>query len=122
VREGIVGLSFKELADVLYDFLPGSGNQAWCGHITFASVAAEVGVGRHWPGGSKKPAIVALLSQTLECDRSRFEPLIVEIVRRGIIYRQKHGNALTPDDIDLVNGHILDLGFQRFVTRILKLP
>jgi len=113
-----VGLSLKEhtaisgLADVLYDFLPGSGNQAWSGHITFASVAAKVGVGNYWPGGSKTPAIVSLLSQTLERERGRFESLIVEVVRQGIIYRQKRGNPLTANDIDLVNGHILDLGFK----------
>jgi hypothetical protein len=113
-----VGLSLKEhnaisgLADVLYDFLPGSGNQIWSGHITFASVAAEVGVGNNWLGGSKTPAIVALLSQTLEHDRSRFQPLIVEIVRQGIVYRKKKGAPLSPEDIDLVNGHILDLGFK----------
>lgn len=113
-----MGLSLKEhnaisgLADVLYDFLPGSGNQMWRGHITFASVAAKVGVEKNWQGGSKRRAIVALLSQTLERDRSRFQPLIVEIVRRGIDYRKKNGTPLTPDDVDLVNGHILDLGFK----------
>jgi hypothetical protein len=45
-----VGLSLKEhnaisgLADVLYNFIPGSGNQIWSGHVTFASVATKVGV------------------------------------------------------------------------------
>jgi restriction endonuclease len=72
----------------------------------------RVGVGNNWLGGSKTPAIIALLSQTLELDRSRFEPLIVEIVRQGIVYRKKKGTPLTPDDIDLVNGHTLDLGFK----------
>ena len=115
---GIVGLSLKEhnavtgLADVLYDFLPGSGNQNWRGHITFASVAAKAGVGNHWQGGSKKPAIVALLSQTLERERSRFEPLILEIVKQAIVYRQKNGSPVTPEDVDLLNGHILELGFK----------
>ncbi len=77
-----MSLSLKEhytisgLADVLYDFLPGSGSQAWRGHITFKSVAEKIGVGSYWQGGSKKPAIVGLLSQTLERDRGRFEPLI----------------------------------------------
>jgi hypothetical protein len=114
----IVGLSLKEhnavigLADVLYDFLPGSGHQSWRGHITFASVADKVGVGNHWQGGSKKPAIVALLSQTLERERSRFEPLVLEVVKQGIVYRQKNGSPVTPEDVDLLNGHILELGFK----------
>jgi hypothetical protein len=65
-------LSLKEsqvagaLAGVLYDLLPGSGNKAWRGHVTFATVATQVGVGDFWPGGSKEPAIQALLELTLE--------------------------------------------------------
>jgi hypothetical protein len=117
-RNELMGLSLKEhnaiagLSDVLYDFLPGSGSQQWSGHITFRSVAAKVGVSNYWPGGSKRPAIVALLSHTLERDRSRFQPLIIEIVRQGIVYRQKNGNPLRIDDIDRLNGHILELGFK----------
>jgi hypothetical protein len=117
-RNELMGLSLKEhnaiagLADVLYDFLPGSGSQQWSGHITFRSVAAKVGVSNYWLGGSKRPAIVALLSHTLERDRSRFQPLIIEIVRQGIVYRQKNGNPLRIDDIDRLNGHILELGFK----------
>ncbi len=37
-----------ELAKVFYDFLPGSGHASWKGHITFASVAAECGIGKYW--------------------------------------------------------------------------
>src|SRR5262249_5434614 len=113
-----MGLSLKEhsviagLADVLYDFLPGSGSQAWRGHITFATFAAKVGVGDNWPGGSKKPAIIGLLSRKLGRDRSRFQPLIIEIVQQGIVYREKNGHPIRVDDIDILNGHILDLGFK----------
>ena len=66
------------IVDVLYDFLPGSGNAAWRGHVNFGTVATKVGVTSFWPGGSKKPAINALLSQTLEQRRSLFQSLVVE--------------------------------------------
>jgi hypothetical protein len=113
-----MALSLKEtraisgLADVLYEFLPGSGHAAWKGHVNFRTVAAKVGVGDLWPGGSKKPAIVFLLTHTFERERSSFQSLILEIVRSGIIYRQKQGNPITAGEIDQVNGHILELGFK----------
>ncbi len=79
-----MALSLKEtralsgLADVLYDFLPGSGHAIWRGHVNFGTVATKVGVGDFWQAGSKKPAINFLLSQTLEHRRSLFQNLILE--------------------------------------------
>ncbi|HEY1724543.1 MAG TPA: hypothetical protein VGF89_03900 [Steroidobacteraceae bacterium] len=111
-------LSLKEtrattgLVAVLNDFLPGSGHTAWKGHINFGTVAAKVGLASFWPGGSKKPAITALLSQTLEHRRSLFQPLILEIVRSGIAYREKQGKPITLAEIDTLNGHIYDMGFK----------
>lgn len=100
------------LAEHLYDYLPGSGNPSWKGHISFKTVAMKVGVGRLWQAGSKEPMIRALLEGTFELERSKFEPLILEIVRAGIAYRQKRGNPLKPEDVDHLNGLILDLGFK----------
>ena len=37
--------AIRELAEVFYDFLPGSGNASWKGHVSFRSVAEKVGVG-----------------------------------------------------------------------------
>ncbi|HKM53526.1 MAG TPA: hypothetical protein VJY33_08945 [Isosphaeraceae bacterium] len=113
-----MALSLKEtraisgLADVLYDFLPGSGQATWKGHVNFRTVAEKVGLGDLWPGGSKKPAINFLLSHTLERERGSFQSLILEIVRCGIMYRQKEKRPITTTEIDDVNGHILDLGFK----------
>ena len=113
-----MSLSLKEhnaiagMADVLYDFLPGSGHASWTLHVNFRTVAAKVGVADYWPGGSKKPAIITLLSQTLERNRGRFESLILEVVRQGIVYRQNKGNPVTAEDIDRLNGHILEIGFK----------
>ncbi len=76
-----MGLSLKEhnalagMADVLYDFLPGSGSRQWSRHVTFATVAAKVGVADNWTGGGKLPAITQLLCRTLGYDRSLFQPL-----------------------------------------------
>ncbi|MEJ1965236.1 MAG: hypothetical protein WDO56_28360 [Gammaproteobacteria bacterium] len=111
-------LSLKEtqgvtgLVEVLYEFLPGSGNAAWSGHVNFGTVAAKVGVGNFWPGGSKKLAISTLISQTLEYKRGSFQPLILEIVRSGIAYRERQGNPIKASEIDVLNGHIYEIGFK----------
>jgi hypothetical protein len=104
--------SIADLAELLYDFLPGSGNASWVGHVSFRSVADEVGVGHFWQQGSKTPMIVALLSRTLERQRDKFEPLILQIIRCGITYRQKNRNPITSREIDQINGMLLELGFK----------
>jgi hypothetical protein len=101
-----------EMANVLYDFLPGSGDAKWRGHVSFRTVAETAGVGDFWQPGSKLPMIIALLESTLDKRRGRFEPLMIEIVRSGLIYRQKHENPVTPKEIDKLNGLILEVGFK----------
>ena len=82
-----MSLSLKEsrtvsdIAELLYDFLPGSGSSQWKGHVSFKTVAEKVGVGGYWQPGSKTQMIEALLERTLEFRRGRFEPLILKIVR-----------------------------------------
>lgn len=113
-----MALSLKEsravadLAEVLYDFLPGSGSPLWEGHVSFKSVAEKVGVGDFWQPGSKIPMITALLEGTLDHRRGRFEPLILEIVRAGLLYRQKQGNPVCPADVDRLNGLLLEVDFR----------
>lgn len=102
----------REMADLLYDFLPGSGSSKWKGHVSFRTVAEKVGVGDFWQPGSKTPMIAALIEKTLEFRRGRFEPLIIEIVRAGLTYRQKQGNPVKPADIKKLNGLILEVGFK----------
>jgi hypothetical protein len=102
----------RELSKLLYDFLPGSGNTQWKGHVTFQSVAREAGVGDYWQPGSKEPMIARLLERTLESRRQRFEKLIVEIVRAGLTYRRKQGRPIAPVEIDRINAQILTLGFK----------
>jgi len=101
-----------EMAELLYDFLPGSGNPKWKGHVSFKTVAQKVGVGDFWQVGSKKPMIASLLGRTLEFRRDRFEPLLLEVVRAGLVYRQSQGNPVTPVEIDCLNGLVLEVGFK----------
>jgi hypothetical protein len=98
-------LSFREiqavedLADLLYDFLPGSGNTG----TAFPLVAAQAGVGELWVPGSKRPAIVQLLTATLEQRRSLFAQLIVAIARQAMTYRRGKDNPLSRAEIDRLN-------------------
>jgi hypothetical protein len=113
-----MGLSLKEsravaeMTELLYDFLPGSGRLQWKGHVSFRTVAEKVGVDDFWQPGSKTPMITALIERTLEFRKGRFEPLILEIVRAGLIYRKKQGNPVKPEEIDKLNGLILEIGFK----------
>lgn len=89
----------EDLADLLYDFLPGSGNN----RTAFPLAAAQAGVGDLWLPGSKRPAIVQLLTATLEQRRSCFSRLIVVVVRQAMSYRRGKGNPLSREEIDRLN-------------------
>lgn len=104
--------AITDMADVLRDFLPGSGHSSWKGHITFKTVAEKVGVGDFWQPGSKSPMLTALLQRTLEYRRSNFERLVLEIVRNGITYKSKNGRPIRPEEIEKLNGHLLRVGFK----------
>lgn len=107
-------LSFREaqavedLADLLYDFLPGSGNA----RTAFPLAATQAGVGDLWIPGSKRPAIVQLLTATLEQRRSHFTRLIVAIVRQAMTYRRGKGNPLTRAEIDRLNSLLPGVEFK----------
>lgn len=100
------------MARILYRFLPGSGFRKWKGHVSFSSIAQSLAIGDFWRPGSKEPAIAALLEKTLEYKRSLFEPLILTIVKEGIKYCQKQGQPITADEIEQLNGLILEVGFK----------
>jgi hypothetical protein len=100
------------MARLLYRFLPGSGWGQWKGHISFQSVANQVGVGDYWRAGSKEPAIAGLLERTLEYHRNLLEKLILTIVKEGLKYCQKSNQPVTEDEIKTLNGLILEVGFK----------
>jgi len=95
----------EDLADLLYDFLPGSGNT----RTAFPLAAAQAGVGDLWIPGSKRPAIVQLLTATLEQRRALFTKLIVAIVRQAMTYRRGKGNPLSREEIDRLNNLLPDV-------------
>ena len=76
--------AIEDIADLLYDFLPGSGNN----RTAFPIAAVQAGVVDLWSPGSKWPAIVQLLGATLEQRRHPFTKLIVAIVRQAMTYRR----------------------------------
>jgi hypothetical protein len=98
----------ENIADLLYDFLPGSGNNK----TAFPLAAAQAGVGEFWSAGSKRPAIVELLKRTLEYRRNRFTALIVAIVHQAMTWRRGKGSPLTRDEIDRLNAALPGVSFK----------
>jgi len=103
--------AISELAQALYPFLPGSPHPYADQATSFEGVAERVGVGRHWHGGSKQPAIADLFAGTLEHNPNLFCGLIVEIVRGGFKYRANR-DPITREELDHINGLIARVGFK----------
>ena len=89
----------EDLTDVLYDFLPGTGNS----RTTFPLAADTVGLAHYWIGGSKRPAIVKLLADTLQHQNHLFRPLIAQVVQQAMTWRQGKENPLTRDEMNRLN-------------------
>jgi hypothetical protein len=100
------------MSQFLYSFLPGQAHPFADQRISFAGIAHELGVGKFWPGGSKQPAINALLENTLDFKREKFCPLLLEVVRRGMKYRSSKGDPITKKEVETLNGLIFELGFK----------
>ena len=97
-----------EIADLLYNFLPGSGNRS----TAFPLAAQEAGVGEYWQSGSKLPSLVQLLSATLEHRRNRFCPLISAIVRQSMTWRRGRNEPLAREEIEQLNALLLGVSFR----------
>jgi len=102
----------NELADLLYDYLPGHPHPYADQTISFPAVAARIGLAKFWNRGSKKPAIAQLLSKTLEFERAKFCDLILGIVKTGMIYSSNKGDPVTIDAIKALNNVIQHVGFK----------
>ena len=101
-----------DMSQFLYSFLPGQAHPFADQRISFAGIAHELGVGKFWPGGSKQPAINALLENTLDFKREKFCPLLLEVVRRGMKYRSSKGDPITKEEVETLNRLIFELGFK----------
>lgn len=100
--------TIEDLADLLYNFLPGSGNS----RTSFPLAAANADVRDFWAAGSKRPAIVELLSATLHRRRHRFTALILAIVRQSMTWRRGKGDPLTREEIDALNTLLPQVSFK----------
>ena len=98
----------EDLADLLYHFLPGSGNT----RTAFPLAAAATQTDDFWIGGSKRPAIVHLLSATLNQRRHKFGPLILAIVRQSMTWRRRKQNPLARNEIEQLNALLLKLSLK----------
>jgi len=89
--------AIAELAEVLYNFLPGSTFAPTGVKTDFGTVAQSVDLGHLWLGGSKQPAIEALLEGTLQTRRDKFCTLMIRIVQEGIKYRNRKKKPITKE-------------------------
>lgn len=99
------------MADFLYTFLPGNPHPYADRSISFAGIANDLGLERFWTGGSKRPAIAALIEGTLSQAKNKFCPLMIKIVTRGLKYRGR-SNSITKEEIEQLNEFITKLGFK----------
>ena len=104
--------AITELAGVLYNFLPGSTFAPTGVKTDFGTVAQSIGLGHLWFGGSKQPAIEALLEGTLQTKRDMFCALMIRIVQAGIKYRNRKKNPITKEEIQKINNLIVQLHFK----------
>ena len=104
--------SVAEMAAALYDFLPGTSHPMSRIKIDFGTVAQSVSLGDFWLGGSKQPAIEALLEATLQRRRGKFCSLLVSIVQEGLKYRTRKGKPITQEEMGRLNGLIEKIGFK----------
>jgi len=104
--------AINNIAAALYDFLPGKPNPYADPSISFEGITRKMGLSPFWTGGSKLPAITRLLESVLEFKRSEFCELILEIVRKGMIYRNNKGIPLTKEELKRINTYILGVNFK----------
>jgi len=103
----------NDLAGLLYDFLPGKPHPYANQDISFPGVAYHIGLGQYWPKiGSKRPSITSLLELTLQYQRGKFCDLVLEIVRKGMIYRNSKHSPIMREEIDKLNELIKKVGFK----------
>lgn len=104
--------ALSKIAEHLYSYLPGKPHPYADQSISFPGAAIAAGLGSLWIGRSKLLSIARLLEATLDHYRAKFCNLILEIVRRGLIYRKNKGDPITREDINQLNDLILGVQFK----------
>jgi len=100
------------MAEVLAEFLPYSGAFENRGQVTYRTIAVSLGMGNFWAKMSKRQGIATLLERILEHRRDIFENFILKSVSEGLKYRQKEQRPIQRQEIEALNGHILEVGFK----------
>lgn len=100
-----------DLAEHIAEFLPGKPHPFADPAISFPGVAARLGLDDFWRQGSKVPAVTQLLTLTLDRKPQKFCTLVLEVVRRGISYRQGK-SPITRTDIQVLDQLVLRCGFR----------
>lgn len=103
--------AIARIAEAIYSFLPGKPHPYADQSLSFPGVAAKLGLGAYWPGGSKKPATIRLLEATLENRSGQFCRLLTEIVRAGLRYRSTK-TPISREEIEQLNSDIAMVGFK----------
>ncbi len=101
----------SELAQHMYEYLPGTPHPMADQRISFEGAAKRCGLAQYWSGGSKLPAITQLLSQTLEIQPQKFCDLVLEIVRKAIVYRARK-NPIRASDVETLHALVYRVGFR----------
>jgi len=104
--------AINEIANLLYNFLPGKPHPYADQNISFPGVAHKLGLSHYWRSGSKLPALTTLLEKTLETRRDLFCNMILAIVRTGMKYRNNKGKPVTYNEINALNELILRVNFK----------
>jgi predicted helicase len=113
-----MALSLKEsnavagMAEILAEFLPYSGAYEDRGQVTYRTILSKMGIGNYWEKMSKRQGIARVLEKILEDKPSLFERFILEAVRQGLSYRQKDNRPIKREEIEKLNGLILDVNFR----------
>ena len=102
----------NELGQQIYRFVPGKAHPYADQRVSFEGVAASLRLDQFWPSGSKRPAIIQLLSSTLEHRSEQFCPLIVEVVRKGMTYCDNRGELIRREEITRINDLVAKIGFK----------
>jgi hypothetical protein len=102
----------NEIAQQLYDFLPGNPHPYADQSISFAGIAKKLELGLFWRSGSKLPSLTTLLESTLDLNRGKFCDLVLEIVRKGLIYRNSKGNPIKREEIRRLNELLTHIKFK----------
>jgi hypothetical protein len=71
-----------------------------------------MGIGNFWEKMSKRPGIAMVLEKILIYRRDLFERFILESVRKGYSYRLKNNQPIQRDEIEKLNGLLIDVGYR----------